>query len=125
MTREGAWRASTYRGGPVVARVGRRSASADAWLAAHAAREGAIITAWNPMCRKHPPGWNERAQDRLRAATRRWRRAEGFSGTRHWQEHNLLLATDPRVVAVLARRFRQAAILVIRKGQAARLRACA
>ncbi|WP_206930930.1 DUF3293 domain-containing protein [Roseococcus thiosulfatophilus] len=123
MTREAAWRASTYRAGPVVARVGRRSASADAWLAAQGVWAGAIITAWNPMCRKHPPRWNERAQDRLRAATRRWARAEGFSGTTRWQEHNLLLAADPRVVAALARRFRQAAILVLRKGRPARLRA--
>ncbi|HEV7457847.1 MAG TPA: DUF3293 domain-containing protein [Roseococcus sp.] len=123
MTREAAWRASTYRAGPVVARVGRRSASADAWLAAHGVRAGAIITAWNPMCRKQPPGWNARAQDRLRAATRRWPRAEGFSGTARWQEHNLLLAANPRLVAVLARRFRQAAILVLRNGGPARLRA--
>jgi len=125
MTREGAWRDSTYRAGPVVTRVGRVSPSADAWLAAHGARAGAIITAWNPMCRRHPRGWNERAQARLREATRRWARAEGFSGTTRWQEHNLLLAAAPRVVAVLARRFRQAAILVLQKGQKARLRACA
>ncbi|MBB3898260.1 DUF3293 domain-containing protein [Roseococcus suduntuyensis] len=125
MTREGAWRASTYRAGPVVAWAGRRSPSADAWLAAHGARAGAIITAWNPMCRWHPRGWNDRAQERLRAATRRWARAEGFSGTKRWQEHNLLLAANPRAVTVLARRFRQAAILVLRKGQPARLRVCA
>lgn len=123
MTRGAAYRASTYRAGDVVARVGRLSPSADAWLAAHGVRAGAVVTAWNPMSRRQPPGWNDRAQARLFQAARRWARAEGFSGTRHWQEHNLLLAADPRAVAVLARRFRQAAILVLRKGQPARLRA--
>jgi len=121
MTLRRAYRATTYRAGPVEARVGRRSRSADAWLRAQVARAGAMVTAWNPMSRKHPRGWNDRAQARLRQAARRWARAEGFSGTRHWQEHNLLLAADPRAVAVLARRFRQAAILVLRRGQRARL----
>ena len=121
MTLEQAYRRSVFRAGPVVAQVGRRSPSANEWLAAMSAREGAMVTAWNPMSRRHPPGWNDRAQAALRAATRRWPTAEGSSGTKHWQEHNLLLARDARAIAVMARRFRQAAILVLRRGQRARL----
>lgn len=116
-----AYRRSVFRAGEVVARVGRRSASGDAWLAGQGAREGAMVTAWNPMSRRHPRGWNDRAQARLRAAARRFPMAEGFSGTARWQEHNVLLAGDVRAIAMLARRFRQAAILVLRRGQVARL----
>jgi hypothetical protein len=122
MTLEGAYRRSVFRAGEVAARVGRRSASGDAWLAGQGAREGAMLTAWNPMSRRYALGWNARAQARLRAAARRFPMAEGFSGTARWQEHNLLLAGDVRAIVGLARRFRQAAILVLRRGQAARLR---
>jgi hypothetical protein len=121
MTLEGAYRRSVFRAGPVVARMGCRSASGDAWLAERGARQGAMLTAWNPMSRRHPPGWNERAQVRLRAAARRWPAAEGFSGTPGWQEHNLLLAGDARAMEVLARRFRQAALLMLRRGGVARV----
>ncbi len=122
MTLEAAYRRSVFRAGDVVARVGRRSPLGDAWLAGQRAREGAMVTAWNPMSRRHPSGWNDRAQARLRAAARRFPVAEGLSGTARWQEHNLLLAADIRAIIALARRFRQAAILVLRRGQVARLR---
>jgi hypothetical protein len=122
MRLEAAYRRSVFRAGEVVAQVGRRSASGDAWLAGQGAHEGAMVTAWNPMSRRHPRGWNDRAQARLRAAARRFPMVEGFSGTPRWQEHNLLLAGKVRAIAMLAWRFRQAAILMLRRGQPARLR---
>jgi hypothetical protein len=121
MTLARAYRETTYRAGPVLARVGRRSPSADAWLAAVGARQAAMITAWNPMGRRHPRGWNARAQARLRAAVRRWVVVEGVSGWHSWHEHNLLITGDHRALAVLARRFRQAAMLVLRRGQAGKI----
>lgn len=119
MRLEAAYRRSLYCAGPVAARPGRRSASADAWLAAHGLRAGAILTAWNPGSRRHPRGWNEARQRELAAAARRLPCAEGWSGLGGWWEHTLLLGADPRRVAVLARRFRQRAVLLLRRGRPA------
>ena len=93
----------------------------DALLARLGAARGAFVTAWNPCSRAMPWGWNDRMGQRLRAATRRIPRAEGWGRARGWGEQHLLLATDPRRAAVIARRFRQNAIVVIRRGQKARL----
>jgi hypothetical protein len=68
-----------------------------------------------------PPGWNARMLARLRQAARRLPAAEGHGGDGRWQERHLLLAADPRRIAVLARRFRQAAIVTVRVGRPARL----
>ncbi len=134
----------TAEGGRIVAHVGRRGASVDAWLRLHGARQGAFVTAWNPYSRIMPRGWNDRMQERLRLAARRlgapvaegWGRAReripragGFGPRRdpggaepgRWAERHLLIGADPRRVAVLGRRFRQAAILGVRAGAPARL----
>ena len=58
---------------------------------------------------------------RLREAARRLPSAEGEGRGRNWSEHHLLLAADARRTAVLARRFRQNAILAVRTGAPARL----
>ncbi|UPY39187.1 DUF3293 domain-containing protein [Sediminicoccus sp. KRV36] len=121
MTLAEAYRRTIFRAGPVLARPGMRSVSADEWLAGLAARQAAFITAWNPMSRRHPPGWNLRRQAALRGALRRKPALEGMSGTRFWQEHNLLVAADARLLLRVARQFRQAAILCLRRGQPARL----
>lgn len=117
-----AYRLTLYQAGGVAARPGIRSATADAWMLRHHAKACAFITAWNPMSRRHPHGWNTRRQDALRMVTRRHPWLEGCSGYRRWHEHNLLIAADPRWLMQVARRFRQAAILVIPHGQPARLR---
>lgn len=121
MTLGAHYRGTLFQAGPVRARVGRRSASADAWLAARGAREGAMLTAWNPMSRRHPEGWNARRQAALRDAVRRLPQCEGWSGANAWWEHNLLLPADARRLVALARRFRQRAILLLRRGQPARI----
>lgn len=124
MRRDAGFRASTYRAGPVVARVGRRSPSAEAWLRARRLPCAAMLTAWNPMGRRRPDGWNARAQARLVASLRPWPREEGVSGTARWQEHNLMLGLPPRAARRLARRWRQAAILLLGRGRPARLCWC-
>lgn len=121
MTLEEAYRRTLYRAGDVTARIGRRSASGEAWLAGLGQREASFLTAWNPMSRRQPQGWNERRQGALRAWLRRHPRLEGESGFRHWHEHNLLVAADARLLLRAARRFRQVAILMLRRGQPALL----
>jgi hypothetical protein len=113
-----AYRRTAYEAGGVVVRVGRRSAAMDALLAG---RSAAFVTAWNPFSRPMPRGWNERMQDRLREAASGRVVAQGWGGAGRWREAHLLLAGDPRALAVLARRFRQHAILAVAPRQAARL----
>ena len=113
--------AYTLCGGRVVARIGRRSAAVDALLRRLGSRQGAFVTAWNPFSRKMPRGWNDRMLARLREAARRLPRAEGRGIGRGWAEAHLLLAADPRRVLVLARRFRQHAVVAVRVGAPARV----
>jgi hypothetical protein len=131
----------TAEGGRVVARIGRRSASADALLRRLGARQGGFVTAWNPFSRRMPRGWNERMLARLRARARRlgpivegWGQGrDPIPGRRRhtrpppagaWAERHLLVAADPRRVLVLGRRFRQNAIVALRAGAPARLLPC-
>jgi Protein of unknown function (DUF3293) len=116
-----AYRRSTYEAAGAVARIGRRSAAIDAWLGRLGARQGGFVGAWNPYSRRMPQGWNDRMLARLRAAARRLPQAEGGGGDRRWRERHLLVAADPRRLAVLGRRFRQAAIVTVRRGAPARL----
>jgi hypothetical protein len=116
-----AYRRTAYEAGGAVARVGRRSPAVDALLRRLGAREGAFATAWNPWSKPMPAGWNARMMARLREAARRLPVAEGEGRARGWTERHLLVAADPRRVAVLARRFRQNAIVVARVGAPARL----
>jgi hypothetical protein len=116
-----AYRRTDYEAAGAVARIGRRSAAMDALLRRLGAREGAFVTAWNPFSRRMPRGWNERMQARLREAARRLPSAEGWGRGCGWAERHMLIAADARSAAVLARRFRQNAIVVVRAGRAARL----
>ncbi|MBK1662209.1 DUF3293 domain-containing protein [Paracraurococcus ruber] len=116
-----AYRASGYEAAGAVARIGRRSAALDALLRRMGVRDAAFVSAWNPFSRRMPEGWNARRHARLLAATRRCPRLEGWGGTAAWRERHLLLGGDARRGAVLARRFRQNAIVVLRRGQPARL----
>jgi len=117
-----AWRATLFTlDGGAVLRVGRRSAAVDAVLARFGARQGVILTAWNPFGRRHPEGWNRRLAARLAQASRRFPsvRADGALG--RWAEEGLLLAGDPRRAVPLARRFRQGGVVLLRRGARARL----
>ena len=121
-----AYRRTAYAAGGAVARIGRRSPALDALLARHGGRAGAFVGAWNPYSRLMPPGWNRRMGEALRRHARRLPHVSGEGtaqeGTgRTWREEHLLVVADPRRVAVLGRRFRQAALVVARRGQEARL----
>ena len=107
----------------MVARVGRRSAACDELLARLGSRTGAFVTAWNPLGRRRPLGWNRRMQAGLLAVARRLPLTQG-RGTAlrgSWFEEHLLIAADPRRLIVLARRFRQRAIVVVTRDRPARL----
>ena len=111
-----AFRATRYEAEGAVARIGRRSPAVDALLK----RPAAFITAWNPCSRAMPFGWNDRMQDRLRQLVRG--RVIGRAGT-----GPRLGGASPaggraaRALRVIARRFRQHAIVIVAPGRAARL----
>ncbi|MDO9499905.1 DUF3293 domain-containing protein [Falsiroseomonas sp.] len=117
-----AFRATAYEAAGAVARIGRRSAAVDALLARHGVAQAGFITAWNPLSRRMPQGWNHRMQARLHQSARGRLLAEGWGRAKGWAEHHLLLEGDPRRLAALARRFRQWAIVTVAPRQPARLR---
>lgn len=98
-------------------RIGRRVDAA----ALPAVREAAFIGAENPMGRRHPPGWNARRTAVLEGWLRRVPHVAGRGQGRGWSESHVLAALPAARAAVLARRFRQLAIVVVRPGQPARL----
>ena len=110
-----------YEAAGAIARIGRRSADTDRLLVAMGVREGAFVTAWNPLSRRMPLGWNERMQARLMQHVRRLPSAVGHGTDRRWSEQHLPVGGDARRMMVLARRFRQRAIVVVRRPQPARL----
>lgn len=116
-----AWKRSLYTAGPVAARIGRRDAALDRLLNELGTRSGGFVTAWNPLARRMPPGWNRRMMWRLHEHAGRLPRKAGRGVGRNWWEEHLLLGADPRRVIVLARRFRQGGVVIVRVGQAPRL----
>lgn len=117
-----AYRRSCYEAAGAEARIGRRSPAVDALLARLGVRAGGFVTAWNPFSRRRPDGWNRRMQARLEAAARRLPKAAGHGGWGRWREAHWLIGADARQLLVIARRFRQAAIVTVARGQPARLR---
>lgn len=115
------YRISRYSAGPVAARIGEPSPSADAWMAAHRAPSLILITAWNPMSQMMPRRWNDRAHARLLRELRGRPVAEGWSGNGPWQEWTVATPGDVRLGRRLARRFRQRAFVWLRRGRRTRL----
>ena len=129
-----AWRATLFEADGIVipvAPVARmratwraRRAAIAALLASLGVRQAAFTGAWNPGSRRQPRGWNRRRLERLREATRRLPRHDGMGRAcrpRSWGEEHLLVGAPEARCAVLARRFRQDAILVIRQRGPARM----
>ncbi|CAH0239022.1 DUF3293 domain-containing protein [Roseomonas sp. CECT 9278] len=123
-----AWRATLFEADGIVVPLARGARQVGAWRGRHGAArallvllrvaEAAFVGAWNPHSRRRPRGWNQRRLDRLRAATRRLPRREGMGRAcrpRPWGEEHLLVGAPAARCVVLARRFRQDAILVIRR----------
>lgn len=114
-----AYRRTDYRVGDAVIRIGRRAPAVDQLLVQHRCREAVLITAWNPHSRRMPPGWNARMQCRLGQAVRRHRVLPASGGARGWTEEHLLVLMPAAQAAVLARRYRQNAFVMLRRGQPA------
>lgn len=93
----------------------------DRLLSSLGARCGTFLTAWNPGARRYPLGQNLRWDRALRGWLRRIVARPGVGAAPGWREAHWLLATDPRRAAALGRRFRQVAVVVVRRGQKARL----
>jgi hypothetical protein len=116
-----AYRRTSYTTAGASVRIGRRSAAMDALLGGVTASAGGFVTAWNPLSRRMPDGWNRRMQRALIAHTRRLPCSTGHGIGHGWSEEHLFVAADPRRVLVLARRFRQLGIVVVGRGRPARL----
>lgn len=115
--------ASRYEAAGLVLRVGGRAGVA-ALLARLGSREAALLTAWNPRARPQPEGRNRRAARALDWHLRRIRVLAAESRLRSWREEMRAAALPRPRAVVLARRFRQAAIIVLRRGAPARLVWC-
>jgi hypothetical protein len=119
------WRLTRYGAAGAVARVGRQSPGINALLVRAGVRQGAFVTAWNPCSRGRPRRWNDAALARLRAAAARrgipFAEGEGRASAPPWAENHLLLFGDARRSVVLARRFRQHAAVLVRRGAPALL----
>lgn len=116
-----AYRGTCYKVAGVQVTIGRRSQAMDALLSSHGAREAAFVTAYNPFSRLMPIGWNRRMQDRLAQAVRRRPVLAGMGQWRGWSEAHLVVICRSGHARLLARRFRQNGIVIVRLGQPARL----
>jgi hypothetical protein len=86
-----------------------------------AAPGGGFVTAWNPLSRRMPGGWNRRMQRALIAHTRGLPSLAGRGSGQGWFEEHLFIAADPLRLVTLARVFRQLGIVLVGRGQPARL----
>lgn len=107
---------TAYVSAGITVRVGHRAPDA-----LPAGRAAVFVTAWNPMSRRMPEGWNRRMQLRLRHRLRRFTVADAEGSLLRWHEAMLLVTGDPRPLIRIARIFRQRAVVVVRRGQPARL----
>jgi hypothetical protein len=115
--------------GKLTLRVGQRSAALDRLLVSQGARTAACVSAFNPGSRRRGRHANRAAHRALLAHLRRrgWRHlpAEGRDPTGEWPGEASLLVFGLGEAAArqLGRRFRQNAILLIRRGRAPELAA--
>ncbi|HVY15583.1 MAG TPA: DUF3293 domain-containing protein [Rhodopila sp.] len=116
-----AYRSTAYHVPGAVVRIGCREPMVDRLLDRHRQRTGVLITAWNPFSRRMPSGWNARMQQALAQALHRRTTLPASGRWRRWSEDHLLALIAPEPAAVLARRFRQNAIVILRPRQPARL----
>jgi hypothetical protein len=93
----------------------------DRVLLSHSARTATFVTAYNPLSRVMPPGWNHRMQIRLRQSLRRRHVVWGRGTLGRWSEVHLLVFSDPAPVRRVARHFRQNGIVIVRHRQPAKL----
>lgn len=118
---EHAYRQSRYTVAGLELTIGRRSLGLDGLLQGMRARDGVLITAWNPASRRRPRGWNDRMMAALRGRLNDGAALPAHGAGPGWSEDHLLVAGDRRRLMVLARVFGQFAILGLRRGQPVRL----
>jgi len=116
-----AYRHTRYVTDCVTVRIGHQSIAMDELLAAHRARTAMFVTAWNPMSHPKQLRWNQRMQERLQARLRRCLTLPAEGVWRRWREEHVLAFAAPAFVLRLARQFRQTAVVVVKRGQAAAL----
>jgi hypothetical protein len=116
-----AYRATRYQADGVTVFVGHFSPQMDALLRRHNARVGVFVTAWNPMSRRIPAGWNARMERALMERLRRIAVLQAEGSWRGWREAHFLALAVPAVVRCIARSFRQAAVVIVRGGRKCRL----
>lgn len=118
------WRITQFEAAGAVVRLGHRSRALDRLLCDAGMRHGAFVGAWNPRSRRVPAWRNDAALDRLRALARRWAIAfhDGAGRAQGWHEDHVLLLGDWRRSVVLAHRFGQHAVVLVRLRDRARLR---
>lgn len=107
-----AYRRTEYRAGEVVVHVGRRSASADAWMGRHRTNQAWFIGAANPFSRKMLPRWNAAQHTRLKRNLDVFEEGCGSLGI--WSEPMLLAIADAATIRLMMRRYRQAAVVRLR-----------
>lgn len=116
-----AYRMTVYTTAGITVRIGRRSAAMDRLLLLHRQRQAALITAFNPFSRPTPAGRNERMQARLTLEASRRIILPASGSWRRWSESHLTVFGSFRWTAVLARKYRQHAIVILRLRQPALL----
>lgn len=80
-----------------------------------------MLSAYNPGGRLKAEGWNQRMMQQLKAFLSDYKWVEGKGTLHDVSEPLLMVAMDPRKAKVLARKFRQNAIVLIRDQRYARL----
>ena len=114
-----AYRDTIYQANGTDIRIGRRSSNLP--LERLGARTAVLLTAWNPWSRRMPVGWNHRMQRALLLRLRRFRLVGAQGSLGCWHEAMFLVAGDPRPLVRLAATFRQRAVVVLRRGDKARV----
>jgi hypothetical protein len=116
-----AYRNTRYEVASVRFAIGRRCTAMDVLLSTYHAREAVFITAFNPFSHRMSLGWNQRMHRRLTQMLRRRCILSGTGSWRLWSEAHLLVFGDVRRSYRLMRLFRQNGIVIIRRGQPAKL----
>jgi hypothetical protein len=116
-----AYRKTRYQVAGIEIRIGQRSGKMDRLLSSRGFQAASLVTAYNPRSRLMPPGWNQRMQQRLRQALRRNSVVPATGSWQRWSEAHVLVFGDTRPVRVLARRYRQNGIVIVKLRQRTQL----
>ena len=116
-----AYRMTRYSVAGVTIRIGRRSPGMDRLLRLYNHREGAFLTAYNPFSRRMPAGWNRRMQTNLANVLSGRTILPAGGCWRGWAESHVVVFGSYRRTMVLARKYRQHGIVMVRLRQPARL----